>query len=103
MKRNSQYSHVEVAKWMFAEFDRNGVLFHDIAVDRIRELFGTEFTYPVEDGYFGIDQDVLREFRRLGDGQIVWVRFQQFWRRRRPDDSQDGQQNPDRTRRKKAL
>ena len=52
---------MDVAHWMLAEFKRNGILFHDIAVDRIREIFSFEFTHPVDDGYYGID---LRMFSK---------------------------------------
>jgi hypothetical protein len=82
MKRNSQFSAMEVAQWMLAEFNRNGVLFHDIAVDRIRELFGFEFTHPVDDGYYGIDQDVLKEFRALTKDTVVWMPAKKYWRKR---------------------
>jgi hypothetical protein len=87
MKRNSQFSPVDVAQWMVAEFNRNGVLFHDIAVDRIRELFGFEFTHPVDDGYFGIDPDVLREFRTITKETAVWVVAKKYWRRRSEGDA----------------
>jgi hypothetical protein len=82
MKRNCQYGPLDVAQWMVAEFNRNGVLFHDIAVDRIRELFGWEFTHPVDGGYFGIDQDVLLEFRALTRETVVWISKRKYWRRR---------------------
>jgi hypothetical protein len=82
MKRNSQFTAAEVASWMFAEFNRNQALFHDVAVTGIREKFGPEFTHLGNEGHHQIDQDVLREFRALAKDTIVWVPMRNYWQKR---------------------
>jgi hypothetical protein len=86
MKRNSQFAASDVAKWMFAEFNRNQALFHDVAVTGISQEFGPEFTHLGEEGHYQIDQDVLREFRTIAQGNIMWVSQKNYWRRRTEND-----------------
>jgi hypothetical protein len=86
MKRDSQFTAADVASWMFAEFNRNQALFHDVAVTGIRQKFGTEFTHLGEEGYHQIDQDVLREFRAIAKDTIVWVPLKHYWRMRTEND-----------------
>jgi hypothetical protein len=71
---------------MFAEFNRNQVLFHDVAVTGMRQKFGTEFTHQGEEGHRQIDQDVLREFRAFAKDTIVWVPMKNYWRKRTEKD-----------------
>jgi len=81
---------------MVSEFNRNQLLFRDIAVPRIRELFGPEFTTLNNEGNYNIDQDILKEFQGLTGDEVVWVRFQHYWRKRSKNDSPGRTQNPDR-------
>jgi hypothetical protein len=86
MKRNSQFTATDVATWMFVEFNRNRVLFHDVAVTGIRQKFGPEFTHLGQEGRHQIDQDVLREFRAIAKGTIVWISQKNYWRKRTEND-----------------
>jgi len=79
----------DVAAWMVSEFNRNQVLFHDIAACRIQEQFGTEFTHLTEDGSFSIQSSVLLAFRTMTKDTVVWERQKRYWRKR-TDCDEDG-------------
>jgi hypothetical protein len=93
MKIKGPFTPSDVAAWMLSEFNRNQVLFHDIAACRIREQFGTEFTCLTEDGNFSIEPRVLLAFRIMTKDTVVWERRKRYWRKRadydEPGRSQD--------------
>jgi hypothetical protein len=86
MKRISQFSAADVATWMLSEFNRNQVLFHDIAVARIREISGTESTHFNDEGNYQFDWDVFTAFRSLAQDTVVWERQRCYWRKRSEKD-----------------
>lgn len=83
----------DVAAWMLAEFERQGVLHQDEAAFKIAEHFGREFTYDNANGNQAIAKSVLDEFRRLSGKDVVWSRSDRYWRRREDGDL-PGRQQP---------
>jgi len=72
----------DVAKWMLGQLEEHVELYQEDAVWEIQELFGEEFIYENENGNFAIGKNVLREFRKLTEENVVWERGTRLWRRR---------------------
>jgi len=75
-----------IAQWMLEELGRAGILDQELIVHSIATKFGKEFTYFNENGNLSIDRRVLREFRKLTEGTVVWERGEKFWRFRTEKD-----------------
>jgi len=78
--------HKKVAKWMYEKLKRDGILYQEEAVYEIKENFGEKYTYLNENGNPAIDRKVLKEFRKLTDKTVVWVRSGKYWRFREEGD-----------------
>lgn len=76
----------EVAQWMLEEYSNFKRLVQRRAASRIRSLFGEEFVYRNKQRNWGINPDVLEEFRQLTPEDVVWSRSRQLWRQRRESD-----------------
>jgi len=76
----------KIAEWMYEKLKENGILYHEEAVYGIMENFGEEYTYLNENGNSAIDRRVLKEFRKLTDRNVVWVRSDKYWRFRKEGD-----------------
>ena len=82
----------DVAAWMLAEFEREGLLYQETVVYDIEARFGEEFTYINENGNLAIGRDVLKEFRKLTEKTVVWDRRERYWRKREDFDPADRRQ-----------
>lgn len=65
---------------MVAELNRTRFLDQATTVYQIRTRFGPKFTYDNEAGNLAIGRDVLREFRKLTAGTVVWESGEKVWR-----------------------
>jgi hypothetical protein len=83
----------KVAEWMYEELKRNGILYQEEAIYGIMENFGEEYTHLNENGNPAIDRKVLKEFRKLTDETVVWVRSEKCWRFREEGDENSRMQN----------
>lgn len=83
----------EVATWMLAEVQRDGVLYQDTAVGDIEQLFGAEFVVVNDNGNSAIRKDVLAAFRGLSGDSVVWERGERLWRKREGFDEPGRQQD----------
>ncbi len=79
----------EVAEWMLKNLEINKTLDQEWAVYEIKKKFGSEYTYVNENGNLSIDKSVLREFRKLTEGRVVWERSDRCWRFRNQFDPPD--------------
>jgi hypothetical protein len=86
-----QTTPADVARWMHDELNRIGSLSQTYATAEIESKFGASFIYETENGNPAIDEDVLREFRELTEGHVIWDRWARKWRHRQPDDPPDRQ------------
>lgn len=75
----------DVARWMLAEFSKEGILFQEEAVGCIEVLFGEPHFYVNDNGNLAISKAVLKEFKRLTP-HAVWERDDKYWRLREADD-----------------
>lgn len=76
----------DVAGWMFEEYSKFNRLVQRRAASYIRREFGEEFVYKNKQRNWGINNDVLEEFKRLTPEDVVWSRSRQLWRQRRESD-----------------
>ena len=76
----------EIAQWMVDELQRERVLHQEHVVHVIATEFGKEFVYINENGNPALDRRVLREFRRITEGTVMWVGGDYLWRFRREYD-----------------
>jgi hypothetical protein len=72
----------EVAQWMLDQMGASHWLHQEAIAQRIQISFGEEFVYRNKNGKFGIRKAVLVEFKRLTQGQLVWVHSERAWRRK---------------------
>jgi hypothetical protein len=72
----------DVARWMLQEIERHGRLYQENAAIDIDKNFGSEFAPISENGNLVIRQDVLREFRKLTESEVVWDKTERMWRKR---------------------
>lgn len=70
------------AQWMKAEFDRDGILYQDVAASGILNQFGEEGVYINANGNYAINKSVLSEFRKITQKDAIWVRSERYWRKR---------------------
>jgi len=57
-------------------------LHQEAIAQRIQISFGEEFVYRNKNGKFGLRKAVLVEFKRLTQGQLIWVHSERAWRRK---------------------
>jgi hypothetical protein len=78
-----------VAEWMKAEFDRETILYQDVAASGIQDQFGEDYVYINANGNYSINKSVLSEFRKLTQVDAIWVRSERYWRKREDYDDPD--------------
>ena len=79
----------DVAEYMVQALDTgNGELHQQDIVYDIERHFGPEFTYLNENGNPAIKPAVLKEFRKLTEGKVIWVRSERYWRWRTSEDGE---------------
>jgi hypothetical protein len=86
------YTAPEVAEWMVQQIAEAGYLYQSHAVKEIRCRFGEPFLYRNQNGNPAIDKRVMKLFNERTIKDVVWVRRDFLWRRRRPTDKPSRQQ-----------
>lgn len=76
----------DIAKWMLKRIEEEGYMYQQDVAYEIESLFGEEFIYINDNGNPAISKDVLKEFRKISEDTIVWVRAERMWRLREPGD-----------------
>jgi hypothetical protein len=82
----------EVAEWMASHFDTQKYLEQETAVWKIKQQFGDGFVYTNENGNYAIQRNVLKEFRAITDGAVVWDKSLRSWRKLGPNETYKGRQ-----------
>jgi hypothetical protein len=54
----------------------------------IRNRYGEDHVYWTKNGNLAINRTVLKEFRKLTEGKVMWERGDKAWRRREAGDSE---------------
>lgn len=81
----------DIARWMKELMSDDDFLPQTIVVSLIRKSFVGDFTYLNKNGKWAIKKDVLREFRKITEKELVWSQSRRGWRRRREDDPEGRQ------------
>jgi hypothetical protein len=82
MAAKNEMTPKEVAQWMLDQMGGSDLLYQDSIAERIETSCGEEFVYKNKNGKRGIRKAVLAEFRKLTQGQLVWVLSERAWRRK---------------------
>ncbi len=77
----------DVAKWMLETLTRQRELDQEDAAYEIERRFGKRFIYENDNGNPAISREVLKEFRTLTEGTVVWIRGERRWRFREIGDA----------------
>ncbi|MDA8384489.1 MAG: hypothetical protein M0037_15810 [Betaproteobacteria bacterium] len=75
----------EIAAWMFSQLGTSWLRQQSVA-RMIRTQWGEEHVYKNKNRHWAINPDILEEFRKLTEEQVVWSRSRQAWRERRNGD-----------------
>lgn len=86
------HSSLDVANWMLSYFDNKRTLYQDDAAYKIKKEFGPEFVYNNANGNLAISREVLKEFRKLSEGIVVWEKSERAWRKLRDNEAYNGRQ-----------
>jgi hypothetical protein len=70
-----------VAEWMVRHLNTKFYLTQEHACFEIRKRFGEQFTCLTAAGDNAVAKNVLREFRKLADLDVVWSRRERMWRK----------------------
>ena len=82
-----------VAEWMLKQLDgEETYLYQEVVVYQIRDIYGDEFVYLNENENLAIDKRILKEFRRISEGIVVWDRGEFAWRKIKPTEEFKGRQ-----------
>lgn len=91
MKNNKkEIKPIDVAQWMHEYINKNKELYHEDVVYKIEEKYGSGFVRYNQQGNMVLNKEVLKEFRKLTEPDIVWSRSELYWRLRNKDDPKKG-------------
>jgi plasmid maintenance system antidote protein VapI len=76
----------EIAEWMVEKICEEEYVLHEDMVIEIQQIFGKKNTYKNVNDNYAISKEILKEFRKLNEGVIVWVRSDKAWRLIEADD-----------------
>ena len=82
----------EIAEWMVEQVANGKYLYQESVAHNIALTFGKEFTYHNNNGNLAIGKNVLKEFRKLTEGTVIWIKGERAWRLRNPHDKPGRQQ-----------
>jgi hypothetical protein len=77
----------DVAQWMLDFMGESHWLYQEVIVYRIRDHWGTDYVYQNANGNLAIAKPVLKEFRKLTDGRLIWERGERAWRPIKPHET----------------
>jgi hypothetical protein len=83
---------LEVAQWMAEQVLTAPYVYQETIVRQILTKFGSKFTYTNANGNPAINKDILKQFRKLTDGKVVWERSDRSWRKLRTGEVYKGRQ-----------
>ena len=75
-----------VAVWMQSDLEDQGCLYQDDVVDFVVKNNAEDLLRENADGNLVLGRQILNEFKKLNAETVVWVRPDQYWRFRVPED-----------------
>lgn len=82
----------DIAEWMLVEIEAKKWLYQETVVYHIRKTFGEEFVYQNASGNLAIGKNVLKSFKKLTTGVVVWERGEKAWRKLGDNETCNGRQ-----------
>ncbi len=79
-------SVLAVAEWMVSELNRQGCLYQDDVDDRLVKTKHEDLLRENAEGSLVVGTKLLKEFRKLTEKDVVWVRTDFYWRFRVAED-----------------
>jgi hypothetical protein len=79
-------SAAQIAQWMFDKLQQQKSLKQSSVASQIRTQWGEQYVFKNRQRNWGINKDILDEFRKLTPDNVVWSRSRQTWRYRGPGD-----------------
>jgi hypothetical protein len=92
MKDAEAVTDMKVAEWMLAQLESKKWLYQDEAVHQIGQKFGKDYICETASGGLGISKDVLKNFRKITEGLVIWEKSDKAWRKLRDDEVYNGRQ-----------
>jgi hypothetical protein len=71
----------QVAEWMVSQVDASPYIYQETMAANIKKQFGDKFIYTNANGNPAINKEVLKHFRTLTEGKIVWEMSDKSWRK----------------------
>ena len=69
-----------MAQWMLEQF-KDGLLCQEAVADALEKNHGSDYVTENErNGNLSINKSLLREFRKITEGKVVWDRYDKNWR-----------------------
>lgn len=81
---------MKVAEWMLAQIESNKWLDQGTTVYQIEKEFGEDFVYQNANGNLAISKSVLKNFRKISEGVVIWEKTEKSWRKLRNDEVYNG-------------
>lgn len=92
MKDAEAVTDMKVAEWMLAQLESKKWLDQGTAVYQIEKEFGKDFVYQNAGGNLAISKSVLKNFKKISEGLVIWERGEKSWRKLRDDEVYNGRQ-----------
>lgn len=77
---------IDVAKRMLEKLKTYRTLYQEDAVEDIQQNFGDAFVYENQNGDMAIAKEVLSEFRKMTEENVVRIQGERYWRFREAHD-----------------
>jgi hypothetical protein len=92
MKDAEAVTDMKVAEWMLAQLESKKWLDQGTAVHQIGKEFGKDFVYQNADGNLAISKSVLKNFKKISEGLVIWEKGDRAWRKLRDGEIYNGRQ-----------
>jgi hypothetical protein len=69
----------KMAQWMLDQF-KNGYLYQEDIAWALNKESGFDYTYENDNGNLAISKPLLKEFKKVTEGKVVWERGEKAWR-----------------------
>ncbi|WP_462166409.1 DUF6953 family protein [Pseudoalteromonas sp. GB43] len=80
----------KMAQWMLSQFKKGWLYQEDVAYE-LEKNHGMDYVYENErNGNLAISKPLLREFRKLTEGTVVWDRYEKAWRQLEEGEKYEG-------------
>ena len=76
----------DIAEWMLGRLSADECLYQDDVVDYVVRSDSEGLLRENTQGNLVLSSSVLNAFRRLTEGEVVWVRTDKYWRYRVAED-----------------